>query len=71
MNLTWNRLLNTYERSIATQTGVIERYRGERAAAQRCGNFSEVQRMNSILRILYEEKGELEESAAHLRRYLL
>ncbi len=67
----WNRLLNAYEHSIATQTDVIERYRFARRRAIRSGNYKEVQRVNSILRVLYEEKGELEESAAHLRQYLM
>ena len=67
----WNRLLNTYEASIATQIGVIERYRFAQRRALRTGNYKEVQRVNSILRVLYEEKGELEESAAHLRQYLM
>ncbi len=67
----WNRLLNTYENSIVTQIGVIERYRFAQRTAIRAGNHKEVQRVNSILRVLYEEKGELEESAAHLRQYLM
>ena len=67
----WNRLLNTYENSIVTQMGVIEQYRFAQKAAIRARNFKEVQRVNSILRVLYEEKGELEESAAHLRQYLM
>ncbi|MBQ7598503.1 MAG: hypothetical protein IJU56_07985 [Clostridia bacterium] len=67
----WNRLLNAYEVSIATQSGVIERYRFAQKKALRSGNFNEVQRVNSILRVLYEEKGELEESAARLRQYLM
>ena len=67
----WNRLLNTYENSIVTQIGVIERYRFAQRTAIRTGNHKEVQRVNSILRVLYEEKGELEESAAHLRQYLM
>lgn len=68
---TWNRLLNAYEASIATQSGVIEHYRFAQKNAIRSGNYNEVQRVNSILRVLYEEKGELEESAAHLRQYLM
>lgn len=59
-----------YEDCIRVQKHVIERNRKRlRQALQSC-NAGEVQRLNKVLRVLYEEKSELEERAQGLRDYL-
>ena len=60
-------LYRQYRRCIAVQKRVIacNRTRLNRAISER--NQAEVQRLNRVLRILYEEKSELEERASGLR----
>ena len=59
-----------YEDCIRVQKRVIERNRSRLRLALRSCNASEVQRLNKVLRVLYEEKSELEERAQGLREYL-
>ena len=59
-----------YERCIAVQKRVIDRNRRRLRQALHAANAGEVQRLNKVLRVLYEEKSELEERAQGLREYL-
>ena len=67
MNCTIGELYRQYQHCIDVQKRVIacNRTRLRRAIAAR--NQAEVQRLNRVLRILYEEKSELEERADGLR----
>ena len=60
----------TYEKSIAVQQGVIDSTRKKLKEAYAEYNFKEVERLNSLLRILYDEKNELEMSAYEIKKYL-
>ena len=59
-----------YEDCIRIQKRVIERNRRRLRQAQNSCNAGEVQRLNKVLRVLYEEKSELEERAQGLKEYL-
>jgi hypothetical protein len=59
-----------YEQSIEVQKRVIEKNRSRLRLALKTANAREVQRLNKVLRMLYEEKSELEERAEGLRAYL-
>ena len=67
MSSSIGELYRQYRRCIAVQKRVIatNRNRLNRAISER--NQAEVQRLNRVLRILYEEKSELEERANGLR----
>lgn len=62
-------LSNEYEDSIIVQLEVIESYRARLKVARDKANFKEIKRLNTMLRILYEEKSELEERAYQLKQY--
>ena len=66
----FNELFDEYERSIVCQKNVISRYREKLKKAHKERNFKEIKRLNSLLRILYEEKSELEERAIGLKDYI-
>lgn len=70
MNESYATLYAQYTHCIAVQKDVIARYRARLQRAQQSFNMAEVQRLNALLRILYEEKSELEERAVGLREYL-
>ncbi len=70
MNESYATLYAQYTHCIAVQKDVIARYRARLQRAQKSFNMAEVQRLNALLRILYEEKSELEERAVGLREYL-
>ena len=70
MNESFRALYAQYTHCIAVQKDVIARYRARLHRAQQSFNMAEVQRLNALLRILYEEKSELEERAVGLREYL-
>ena len=70
MNESYASLSAQYTHCIAVQKDVIARYRARLQRAQKSFNMAEVQRLNALLRILYEEKSELEERAVGLREYL-
>lgn len=63
-------LSQQYERSIAVQKDVISKNRERLNCARRKSNYKEMQRLNRLLKTLYEEKWELEEKALQLRKYL-
>jgi len=70
LNESYATLYAQYTHCIAVQKDVIARYRTRLQRAQKSFNMAEVQRLNALLRILYEEKSELEERAVGLREYL-
>ena len=59
-----------YEDCLRVQKGVIERNRRRLRRAMDRSDMTEVQRLNNVLRVLYEERSELEERAKGLRDYL-
>lgn len=69
MNLSLKELGQEYERSIVIQQNVIEENRKKLHKARLTGNFTEMKRLNCLLRVLYEEKSELEEKANQLKSY--
>ena len=70
MNESFSNLYAQYNHCIDVQKDVIARNRSRLQRAQAAYNMAEVQRLNALLRILYEEKSELEERANGLREYL-
>ncbi len=70
VNSTLKQLGMEYEESITIQKEIIKKNRERLAQAMKKHNFKEVQRLNSLLKTLYEEKWELEEMAVEIRRYL-
>ena len=69
MNLSLQELGMEYDNSIRIQTAVIEKYRKKLNEARKSYNLREVSRLNRLLKILYDEKSELEERAKGLRDY--
>lgn len=69
MNLSLQELANEYEKSIEVQKNVIKSAREKLNNARKTGNFREIKRLNTLLQVLYDEKGELEEKAYRLKRY--
>ena len=70
MNDRWETMLHEYEGCIMRQREVICVYRAQLNTAIRRRDFKEIKRLNSLLRILYEEKSELEERAAGIKDFL-
>lgn len=67
MNNSIAELYRQYQHCIAVQKRVIASNRTRLRRAVSARNQAEVQRLNRVLRILYEEKSELEERADGLR----
>ncbi|MBQ1243191.1 MAG: hypothetical protein II356_03950 [Clostridia bacterium] len=65
-----SELSATYEKSIALQQEIIDKTRLKLKKASAEFNFKEIERLNSLLRILYDEKSELELSAYEMKKYL-
>lgn len=63
-------LSKTYEECIAVQEKVIETYRKKLKEARSKYNMKEIQRLNSLLRVLYDEKMELQMTAHQIEKYL-
>lgn len=59
-----------YENSIAIQQNAIRNTTEKLNKAKRGYNYTEIKRLNTLLRVLYEEKWELEEKARGIRRYM-
>lgn len=70
VNSTLKDLGEQYAKSIEIQTDIIKKNRERLLQAQKNHNYKEVQRLNTLLRTLYEEKWELEEKAVEIKRYL-
>lgn len=58
-----------YEKSIQIQTQVIKKNREKLNKARKSYNFKEVKRLNTLLKLLYEEKWEMEEKVVQIRKY--
>ncbi len=70
MNQTLEELEKEYIRALELQQELIEEYREKlKAARSRC-SCNEIKRLNSHLRLLYEEKYELEDSIHIIKGYL-
>ncbi len=69
MNMSLEDLGKEYEQSIKVQKQVIEANRKKLFEARKKGNFKEMKRLATLLRVLYDEKSELEEKANKLRNY--
>ncbi len=69
MALTLQELGKEYENSIRIQKEAIEDCRARLVKAREKYNCSEIKRLNTLLRVLYDEKNELEERANQLREY--
>lgn len=69
MENTLRDLGNTYENCISVQQKVIDNYRKKLNEARKEYNWKEVQRINSLLRVLYDEKVELERAAHDIDKY--
>lgn len=65
-----SELSKTYEKSIALQQEIIERYRQRLNKAKTELNFKEMQRLNTLIKMLNDEKKDLEVSAYELKKYL-
>lgn len=65
-----SELSKTYEKSIALQQEIIERYRQRLNRAKTELNFKEMQRLNALIKMLNDEKKDLEVSAYELKKYL-
>lgn len=69
MNLSLQELGKEYDNSIEVQSAVIEAFRKKLNEARKSYNLREVSRLNRLLKILYDEKSELEERARGLKSY--
>ena len=63
-------LYREYERSIEIQKNVIQSTNEKLRQAKASCNRSEIKRLNTLMRVLYEEKWELEEKSRELKKYL-
>lgn len=70
MNNELRELSKTYEESISVQDKVIASYRKKLNEAHKKFNMKEVARLNSLIRVLYEERMELQLSAHQMKKYL-
>ena len=71
MRSSLEELYKEYENSIVKQKNLIEEKRQKLNEAQRKHNHSEVARLNRLLRVLYEEKLEMEGHAVSIREYFV
>lgn len=70
MNTSLEELYLQYERAIEKQKKIIDEKRISLAKAQKRRDLSEIARLNRYIRLLYEEKLELEGHAIDMRPYL-
>ena len=63
-------LYRTYDYSVTHQKKIIEATRLKLKKATEAHNISEIKRLNALLKVLYEEKWELEEKRKQLEKYL-
>lgn len=64
------QLYNQYEQSIVIQSQVIESYKEKLKKARLQKNPAEIERLQKLLKILTEEKHELQSASIEMRRYL-
>jgi hypothetical protein len=63
-------LYKVYDNSIAVQISVIAATRERLKKAKDAHNISETKRLESLLRVLYDAKSELEEKRRLIKEYL-
>lgn len=63
-------LSKTYEECLAVQEKVIAAYNKRLKTARQEFNMKEVARLNALMRVLYDEKMELQLTAHQIRKYL-
>lgn len=63
-------LYKIYEDSVTVQEQVINATNKKLKKARDAHNISEIKRLNTLLRVLYEEKWELEEKRRQLKSYI-
>ncbi len=69
MNTSLEELYNQYQNAIEKQKMTIEEYRAKLNQARLSHNFAETAKLNKLIRLLYEEKLELEGHAISIREY--
>ncbi len=63
-------LYKIYADSVTVQKKVIDETTLKLLQAKNAHNISEIKRLNTLLRLLYEEKWELEEKKRQLKSYI-
>ena len=63
-------LYKVYNDSVAVQISVIAATREKLKKAKNAHNISEMKRLESLLKVLYDEKAELEEKRRLIKKYL-
>ena len=63
-------LYKVYDNSVSIQTAVINSTREKLNIAKKAHNISEIKRLEGLLRLLYDEKAELEEKRRQIKAYL-
>ncbi|MBR5827244.1 MAG: hypothetical protein IKY78_09205 [Clostridia bacterium] len=63
-------LYKVYNDSVAVQISVIAATREKLKKAKNAHNISETKRLESLLKVLYDEKAELEEKRRLIKEYL-
>ncbi len=64
------QLYSEYKNSIEIQKNAIKNTTEKLKVARIRYNYSEVKRLNALLKLLYEEKWEMEEKVRAIKRYL-
>ncbi len=64
------QLYNQYEQSIIIQGEVIETYKEKLKKARQQKNPAEIERLQKLLKILSDEKHELQTASIEMKRYL-
>ena len=65
-----NDLAADYDAAVRIQQQAIDSARSRLHTALECADFAEIKRLHSALRILYDEKDELQTRAKELKSYL-
>lgn len=63
-------LYKVYDDSVTVQISVIAATREKLKKAKNAQNISETKRLESLLKVLYDEKAELEEKRRLIKEYL-
>ena len=63
-------LYKVYDYSVTVQISVIASTREKLKKAKNAHNISETKRLESLLKVLYDEKAELEEKRRLIKEYL-
>ena len=63
-------LYKVYDDSVAVQISVIAATREKLKKAKNAHNISETKRLEALLKVLYDEKSELEEKRRLIKEYL-